>query len=146
MFEEYKDLYKLTSKTVDDHIEFYKTTASLSEESLFDLWKKLSDQAENFDKRNWMESWNPNNKNFHAFESHKFEAKFLIQNFLTDVLEELIHRLAEKFEKCVKLIENEAKSSQITDRNLSVFIRNEVKQQIKKELANQNRKTKKSKN
>jgi hypothetical protein len=44
MFEEYKDLYKLTSKTVDDHIEFYKKKESLPMGNLFDLWRKLSQQ------------------------------------------------------------------------------------------------------
>lgn len=28
MFEEYKDLYELTRKTADDHIEFYKKKES----------------------------------------------------------------------------------------------------------------------
>ena len=46
IFEEYEDLYKLTGKTVDEHIEFYKKKESLSEENLFTIWKKLSQQAE----------------------------------------------------------------------------------------------------
>jgi len=142
MFEEYKDLYKLTSKTVDDHIEFYKKKESLPMGELFNLWKKLSQQAENFDKRNWFESWNPNNKNFHAFESHKFEAKYLIQGFLTHVLEELIRRLVDDYTKCIELTKS-LKPAQINDSNLSELIRNEVKRQVREELAKQKQKTKK---
>lgn len=143
MFEEYKDLYKLTSKTVDDHIEFYKTNESLSRGDLFNLWRKLSGQAENFDKKDWSESWNPNNKNFHAFESHKFQAKYLIQGFLTHVLEELIRRLINDYTKCVELTKS-LKPAQINDNNLSELIRSEVKRQVKEEFANQKRKTKKT--
>lgn len=136
MFEEYKDLYKLTSKTVDDHIEFYKTKNSLSMQDLFNLWKKLADQAENFDKKDWFVTWNPKNKNIHAFDSRRFEAKYLIQGFLTIVLEELIRRLVNDYTDCMKLVKSQ-KPSQISDNNLSKWIRNEVKRQIKEELANQ---------
>src|SRR5690242_13467927 len=104
MFEEYKDLHELTRKTVDENIEFYKKKKSLSTEDLFIIWKKLSQQAENFDKKDWAVNWNNWSKNFHAFEKHKFEAKFLIQNYLTNVLEELVGRLIEKFENHVKLV------------------------------------------
>lgn len=142
MFEEYKDLYKLTSKTVDDHIEFYKKKETLPIGDLFDLWRKLSGQAENFDKRGWFESWNPNNKNFHAFESHKFEAKYLIQCFLTAVLEELIRRVVKDYAESIELAKS-LKPVQISDNNLSDLIRNEVKRQVKEELGNQKRKTKK---
>ena len=31
IFEEYEDLYKLTAKTADDHIEFYKKKKSIPE-------------------------------------------------------------------------------------------------------------------
>jgi len=143
MFEEYKDLHNLTSKTVDDHIEFYKIKESLSEEVLFGLWQKLSDQAENFDKRNWFESWNHNNKNFHAFDSLKFQAKYLIQGFLTDVLEELIRRLVKNYSKCVELAKESRKSPQIPNYDFSVLIRDEVKRQIK-ELTNQKSRARKS--
>lgn len=144
MFEEYKDLYKLTSKTVDDHIEFYKKKETLPIQDLFNLWRKLSQQAENFDKRNWYESWNHKNKNFHAFDSHKFEAKYLIQGFLTDVLEELLDRVITKYEKYVKSIDERTKLPQkISDDELSSLIKREVKRQLKKELANQKQKTRK---
>jgi hypothetical protein len=142
MFEEYKDLYKLTSKTVDDHIEFYKTKESLPMKDLFELWRKLSGQAENFDKKDWFETWNPNNKNFHAFESHKFEAKYLIQGFLTHVLEELIRRLVNDYTKCIELTKR-MKPAHITDNNLSELIRNEVKRQVREEFSNQKPKAKK---
>lgn len=43
MFDEYEDdLYKLTAKTADDHIEFYKKKKSISETELLTIWKKLS--------------------------------------------------------------------------------------------------------
>lgn len=144
MFEEYKDLYKLTSKTVDDHIEFYKKRESIPMDDLFDLWRKLSQQAENFDKRDWRENWHNWHKNIHAFESHKFEAKYLIQGFLTDVLKELLERVITKYEKHVKSMDGKIKLPQkIPDDELSSLIRREVKRQIKEELANQKRKTKK---
>lgn len=141
IFEEYEDLYKLTSKTVDKHIEFYKKKETISEGELFTIWKKLSQQTENFDKRNWTENWYNWHKNLQAFEKHKFEAKFLIQHYLTDVLEELIVRLVQKFEKSVELIDNNKKQS--TDVELSEMIKREIKYQIKLELSKQKRKTKK---
>ena len=142
MFDEYKDLYSLTSKTVDDHIEFYKTRKSLSMTDLFNLWKKLSNQAENFDKKDWFETWNPKNKNFHAFDSSRFEAKYLIQGFLTVVLEELIHRLVDDYTKCIELAKNQ-KPAQVYDGSITDLIRNEVKRQVREELVNQKRKIKK---
>jgi hypothetical protein len=146
MFEEYKDLYELTRKTVDDHIEFYKKKKSLPVEDLLAIWKKLSQQAANFDEKDWTVNWHNWGKNLHAFEKHKFEAKFLIQNYLTNVLEELVNRLVEKFQKHVKLVAESTKSPQeIPDDKISHMVRNEVKLQVKEELANQKRKTKKSK-
>ena len=144
MFEEYKDLYKLTSKTVDDHIEFYKKKESLPMGDLFELWRKLSQQAGNFDKRDWSENWHNWHKNIHAFESHKFEAKFLIQGFLTDVLEELVRRLVQDYSKCVKIAQS-LKPAQIVENNLSDLIRDEIKRQVKQELANKKPKKKSKK-
>lgn len=145
MFEEYKDLYELTRKTVDKNIEFYKKGKSMPEGDLFAIWRKLSQQAANFDKRDWTTNWHNWHKNFNAFEKHKFEARFLIQNYLTDVLEELISRLVEKYENYVKLVDEKPKPSQeIPDNELSSMIRKEVKRQIQKELANQKQKTTKS--
>lgn len=145
VFEEYKDLYELTRKTVDDHIDFYKKKESLSEGDLFALWKKLSHEASNFDKNDWTENWYNWHKNFHAFEKHKFEAKFLIQHYLTDVLEEMITRLVEQYSEHVKLVvEKEKHPQEITDNKLSSLIRDEVKRQVKEELASQKRKTKKN--
>ncbi len=105
-FENYKDLYELTRKTVDEHIEFYKNKESLSKSELFEIWRKLSLQSENFDKRNWTENWHNWDKNFNAFEKHKFEAKFLIQHYLTDVLEELIAKSIKNLESTTELVQN----------------------------------------
>lgn len=41
MFEEYADLFKFTSKTADDHIEFYKKKESLSVSDLFAIFQIL---------------------------------------------------------------------------------------------------------
>lgn len=145
MFEEYKDLYELTRKTVDEHIEFYNKKESLSEGELFAIWKKLSQQAENFDKKDWTVNWYNWHKNLQGFERHKYEAKFLIQHFLTEVLEELIRKLVERYGKYIELIDARTKPPQeISTGDLSHLIRLEVKQQVKKALASQKRKTKKS--
>jgi len=144
IFEESEDLYKLTRKTVDEHIDFYKKKESLSEKDLFAIWRKLSQQAEHFDEKDWTENWYNWHKNFHAFEKHKLEAKFLIQNYLTDVLEELISRLIQNFEKYVKITDEPKKSPQMLDANLSNFIITEIKRRIKQEFANQKHKTKKA--
>ena len=139
VFENYKDLYDLTKKTVDEHIEFYKNKESLSITELFGIWKKLSQQAENFDKRNWTENWHNWDKNFHAFEKHKLEGKFMIQHYLTDVLEELISKLIKNFENTILLI-NEKKKPQNETNAISELIRQEVKRQIKSELTKKKRK------
>ncbi len=140
IFENYKDLYELTRKTVDEHIEFYKNKKSLSITELFGIWKKLSQQAENFDKRNWTENWHNWDKNFHVFEKHKFEARFLIQHYLTDVLEELIAKLIKNLENTVELVRE--KTQHQPTGNLSELIKHEVKRQISLELAKQKRKSK----
>jgi hypothetical protein len=139
-FENYKDLYELTRKTVDEHIEFYKNKESLSKSELFEIWRKLSRQSENFDKRNWTENWHNWDKHFHAFEKHKFEARFLIQHYLTDVLEELIAKLIKNLENTVELVQKKTQH-QPTD-NLSELIKQEVKRQLASELAKQKRKSK----
>lgn len=145
MFEEYQDLYELTRKTADDHIEFYKKKETLSEGDLFAIWKKLSQQASSFDEKDWTVNWYNWHKNIQGFERHKYEAKFLIQHYLTDVLEELISRIFEKYGKYVEMIDARAKPSQeISPGNLSSLIREEVRRQVKEELASQKRKTKKS--
>jgi|CXWL01.1.fsa_nt_gi hypothetical protein len=140
LFENYKDLYELTRKTVDEHIEFYKNKESLSTTKLFEIWRILSKQSENFDKRNWTENWHNWDKNFHAFEKHKFEARFLIQHYLTDVLEELIAKLIKNLENTIGLV-REKTQHQPTD-NLSELIKQEVKRQLALELAKQKRKSK----
>ena len=145
MFDECKDLYELTRKTVDDHIEFYKKKEILSVEDLFVIWRKLSQHAASFDEKDWTANWDNWHKNFHAFEKHKFEAKFLIQHYLTDALEELIGRLVEMYEKHVKLVEERPKlPREFPGGELSRLIRREVKRQVKEELATQKRKTRKT--
>ena len=144
IFEEYPDLYKLTSKTVDDNIEFYKKKESLSEKDLFTIWRKLSKQSEHFDEKDWTTNWHNWHKNIHSFEKHKMEAKFLIQHFMNDVLKELVARLIHNLEKYVSMKEERRKSPQTLDNDLSRLIKTEVKRQIKQELANQKQKSKKS--
>lgn len=143
LFEEYEDLYKLTGKTVDEHIEFYKKKNLLSEKDLFAIWKKLSQQAEHFDEKDWTVNWHNWHKNLHGFEKHKFEAKFLIQNYLTDILEELVSRLIQNYEKYVKIVDASEKSPKVIDEDLSSLIITEIKRQVKQEFANQKLKTKK---
>jgi len=141
IFDEYTDLYKLTSKTVDDNIEFYGKKNTLSEQDLFNIWKNLSQQVKNFDKKDWTENWH---KNLHAFEKHKFEAKFLIHHYLVDVLEELINRLVNRYERYVKLADElSGQRLGVPEDNLSHLIRDEIRRQLKLELANIRRKTKK---
>jgi len=141
VFDEYKDLYKLTSKTADDNIEFYKTKESLSESDLFAIWRKLSNQAASFDKRDWTENWYNWHKNYHAFEKHKLEAKFLIQHYLADVLAELVGRLVKKCEQFAMIAEERKKLPKELDDDLSSLVRREVKKLVKEEL--EKRKTKK---
>jgi len=75
-FDEYEDLYKLTTMIADEHIEFYKTKDSKSTDELFKLWRRLSGMASNFDKRQWTENWYNWHKNYQGFERHKLEGKF----------------------------------------------------------------------
>ena len=145
IFQEYPDLYKLTGKTVDDNIEFYKKKESLSEKDLFIIWRKLSKQSEHFDEKDWTTNWHNWHKNIHSFEKHKMEAKFLIQHFMNDVLEELVARLIHNLEKYVSMKEEPKKLPQALDTDLSRLIRTEVKRQIKQELANQKQQLRKSK-
>ena len=139
IFENYKDLYELTKKTVDEHIEFYKNKESLSKSELFEIWRKLSGQSENFDKRDWTENWHNWDKNLHAFEKHKFEARFLIQHYLTDVLEELIAKLIKNLESTTELVQKKTQHQNSTD-DLSELIKQEVKRQLASELAKKKRK------
>jgi hypothetical protein len=141
IFENYKDLYELTKKTVDDHIEFYKNKESLSKSNLFEIWRKLSIQSENFDKRDWAKNWHNWDKNFHAFEKHKFEARFLIHHYLTDVLEELIAKLIKNLENTMELVQEKTQHQNPVD-NLSELVKQEVKRQLALELAKQKRKSK----
>jgi len=130
IFEEYADLYKLTAKTADEHIAFYKKKESLSMEYLFDVWHKLSLQALYFDDRLWIENWHNWAKNMQAFEGHKFEAKFLIQHYLTDVLDELVSRLITEYVKPALL---KVKKSANKD-EISELVKDEVTRQVKEAL------------
>ncbi len=134
IFEEYADLYKLTNKTADAHIEFYKKKESIPIEDLFAIWKKLSLQAENFDNRQWIENWPNWSKNMQGFERHKFEAKFLIQHYLTDVLEELLGKLVERYENSMKIVEQRKSEKPILNEDISELVKKEVKRLVKQEL------------
>jgi len=140
VFEKYKDLYELTKKTVDEHIDFYRMKDSLSIIELFEIWKKLSRQSEKFDKKDWTENWYNWHKNMHAFEKPKYEAKFLIQHYLTDVLEELIAKLIKKFENSLNPSDERIKNQKNESADLVELIKHEVRHQITLGLAKQKRK------
>jgi len=129
-YTNYKSLYEFTSKITDDHIEFYKNKQTIPMNKLFDLWKNLSSQAETFDKYDWTQNWKNWHKNMPGFIGHKYEAKFLIQWYLTDVLETLIFRIAEfgDFKKTKKRAEP-------IPENISKLIKQEIRSQIKSEFA-----------
>lgn len=137
IFESYKDLYELTSKTADEHIEFYKKKESIQITDLFDIWKKLSNQAEHFNKYDWTQNWHNWHKNIQAFEGHKYEAKFLIQNYLTEILETLVIRLVREFSDLAKMKEK----TESVDDDISELIKREVRRQIKLELSKQKKKS-----
>lgn len=139
VFSDFKDLYELTNKTADEHIAFYRNKKSLSENELFSIWKKLSAQAENFDKKDWTQNWHNWHKNIQAFEGHRYEAKFLIQNYLTDVLEELVIRLVNDLKDTTKLVQKTEWPHKETS-NLSELIKQEIKHQIKLELSKRKKK------
>lgn len=134
IFENCKDLNALTNKTADEHIAFYKNKENLTENELFGIWKRLSRQAENFDKMDWTENWHNWSKNMPAFIGNKYEAKFLIQNYLTDVLEELVTRLVRDFKDATKLVQKTEQRSDYAN-NLSGLIKQEIKRQVKLELS-----------
>lgn len=141
IFANYKSLYELTSKTADNHIAFYRNKETQSINDLFDIWKKLSDQAENFDKHDWTQNWHNWNKNFQAFQGHKYEAKFLIQWYLTEVLEELIKKLMKYYGDSIASIQENKKHQKNTSDDISELIKQEVKRQIKLELSKQKKKS-----
>lgn len=122
IFKEFPDLYKLTSKTADNHIAFYKNKDKVPTEELFNLWKNLTMQADEFDNVDWTENWYNWDKNFQAFEKHKLEAKYLIQSFLTHVLEELLERIIKKIE-VVKLTPKKEESEEQISENMSNLIK-----------------------
>ena len=74
----------------------------------------------------------------HAFERHKFEAKFLIQHYLTDVLEELASKLLTKYDESLKNAERTEKPSLTED--ISILVKKEVKRQIQQELKKKKKK------
>ncbi len=138
IFDEYEDLYKLTNKIVDEHIEFYKNKDAKSTDELFKLWRRLSFMANNFDKRQWTENWHNWYNNCQGFERHKLEGKFLIQHFLTDVLDELLSKIIRSISEGVEADASKAKQKKpVQNDSLVELIKNEVKQQIKQELETQ---------
>ena len=134
IFEEYADLFKLTNKTADAHIEFYKNKKSIPMDDLFALWKKLSLQADNFDKRQWFENWPDWHKNWQGFEGHKHEAKFLIQHYRTDGLEELVSKLITKYEESLRTIEKKRTEKPPLTEDISQLVKKEVRRLVKQEL------------
>jgi len=136
VFANYKDLYEFTSKTTNDHIEFYKNKTNMSINDMFVLWKKLSYQAETFDNHDWTQNWKNWHENMPGFIWHKYEAKFLIQWYLTDVLETLITKLIRDFE-----LKETSKQTELQKENVSELIKREVGRQIKLELSKQKRST-----
>lgn len=129
VFSECKSLFELTNKTADDHIAFYKNKQTMSTSELFDIWKNLSNQAETFDKHDWTQNWINWHKNMPGFIGHKYEAKFLIQWFLTDVLETLVSRLVRDYADLTKQ-KTEPESEGIPE-----LIRQEIRRQIRLELS-----------
>ncbi len=94
VFEPYKDLSELTSKTLDEHVEFYKTRKTKTDEELLEIYKKLSVQSEKFDKLDWIDTWHNRDisKHWHVFQNCCNEARFFIENYLRVVLEEMLIR------------------------------------------------------
>lgn len=138
IFTNYKSLYEFTSKITDDHIEFYKNRQTIPMNKLFDLWKTLSNQAEAFDNHDWTQNWKNWHKNMPGFIGHKYEAKFLIQWYLTDVLETLITKLIKDLE-----LKQTAEQSEPQKENVSEIIKKEVKRQIILELSKLKKKPRK---
>lgn len=130
IFVNYQSLYELISKITDEHIEFYKNKTNISINDMFELWKKLSNQAETFDKHDWTQNWKNWHKNMPGFIGHKYEAKFLIQLYLTDVLETLITKLVRDNE-----LKEDRKQSESQKENVSELIKKEIKRQIRLELS-----------
>lgn len=146
VFEPYEDLYKLTNKIADQHIEFYKTRKTKTDEDLWEIYKKLSVQSEKFEDMDWTDKWHNWSKNFQAFEKHCMEARFLIENYLRDVLEEMLIRrtdqykeLLDKYEYALHTIPSQPKP----DEDLFKMIKKEIKKAVKEEIKAKKRKSKK---
>lgn len=131
VFTNFQSLYDLTNKTTDDHISFYKNKQDLSISELFDLWKNISYQAETFDKHDWTQNWKNWHKNMPGFIGHKYEAKFLIQWYLTEVLETLVMRLVRDFSGLTNTSQKPGSSND----DISEMIKQEVRRQIRMELS-----------
>lgn len=164
IFEEYEDLFKLTSKTADNHIAFYKNRKKISSEDLYALYTKISTQSKKFEKNQWLNWINQKTgkiwyKDLQGFESHVFEAEYLIENFLTDILEEMLVRASDSLEKAALLVEKatkaaekavkeEEKKPEINEEffeKLTKEIKKSVKQEITSQLSKTRKKTKSSK-
>ena len=79
-----------------------------------------------------------------AFEKHCMEAKFLIENYLRDVLEEILIRnidlyreLYDKYESASQVIPSQSHE------DLFKMIKKEIRKVVKEELAAKKRKNKK---
>lgn len=73
-----------------------------------------------------------------GFIGHKYEAKFLIQWYLTDVLEALITKLIKDFGDLQKTKDKPESQKEDT----SEMIKREIKRQIRLELSKQKKKSK----
>lgn len=99
---------------------------------MFKLWKKLSNQAEAFDERDWTQNWKNWHNNTPGFIGHKYEAKFLIQWYLTDVLEILITALIRDLE-----LKQTGEKPEPQKENVSELIKQEIRRQTRMELSKQ---------
>lgn len=139
-FDGCTELFKVIEKTLDESIKFRKHKDSFSNDDLFSIWRRLSSQSIFFDFIEWNEAWQWR-ENLSEFERHKFRGKYLIQDYLTEVLDELVKRLVNTFKESIKILRQEAAQAGRNHReDLSVLVRKEVRRQLKQELTKQNRK------
>ena len=135
VFESYEDLYNLTNKTADEHIQFFTTRKTKIDEDLWEIYNKLSEQSKRFENIDWTNNWINWSKNLHAFEKHCMEAKFLIENYLREVLEELLIRQMNQYKKLLEKYESTSHSTPPKyDEVLFKMLKKEIKKSVKEEL------------
>jgi len=134
VFEPYEDLYKLTNKTADEHIEFYKTRKAKTDENLWEIYSKLSVQSKKFENIDWIDKWHNWSKNINGFEKHCMEAKFLIENYLRDVLEEILIRNIDLYKELLDKYESASHIPSQSNEGLSGMIKKEIRKAVKEEL------------